>query len=367
MKYTIEGFSQEAAMSFSHTEAVKTGTVTKVVTQYVDCTDLAILRWFVDFYKFMRKINIEGQEYALLTYQRLADDMPLVRVSKRSFADRLMKLSKMGILEHKHFKEGGSYSVYTFGPEYERLVDSSKREKKEQEEEPQKEPSAKIVGGGCLTDEGYAVKHRTNSNLLYNQLSLYNNIINNILSSTEKYPFDASLNETIKLWLEYKSEKHQTYQAKGMQMLITQILNKVAEYGEDAVRDVIMLSMSNNYTGITWEKIKKTEEPSQTPQEEQRVFEHEENYYKAAATLNKSILKRYPTMKPKTEEELQAWANEFYILEQQDHRTMEEISSVLRFARNDVFWRDKILDAKKFREKYDTLLAGQIENERKNK
>ena len=42
MKYTIEGFSQEYACSLRKEVDGK--------TIKLDCTDLVILRWFVDFY-----------------------------------------------------------------------------------------------------------------------------------------------------------------------------------------------------------------------------------------------------------------------------------------------------------------------------
>lgn len=36
----------------------------KTKTIQIDCTDLAILRWLVDFYPSMKKINVDGREYA---------------------------------------------------------------------------------------------------------------------------------------------------------------------------------------------------------------------------------------------------------------------------------------------------------------
>ena len=67
MKYTIEGFSQEYAMKLKkHIEKRN-----KIVEIKIDCTDLVILRWFVDFYPKMKKYIIDNKEYAWLTHNKL--------------------------------------------------------------------------------------------------------------------------------------------------------------------------------------------------------------------------------------------------------------------------------------------------------
>ena len=59
-------------------------------------------------------------------------------------------------------------------------------------------------------------------------------------------------------WLTYKHEKRQDYKPTGMKSVLTQIEKKIAEFGESAVIDVIQLSMSNNWKGIIWDRIKPT-------------------------------------------------------------------------------------------------------------
>lgn len=118
MKYTLEGFSQEAALSM-HATVTENGS-TKTIT--LDVIDLNILRWIVDFYPRLKKIVIEGAEYAWLDYATFVEDMPLLGLSKQSLYKRCMKMVKLGILKHKTVRSKGTFSYYGFGPEYSRLV-----------------------------------------------------------------------------------------------------------------------------------------------------------------------------------------------------------------------------------------------------
>ena len=71
MKNTIEGFSQRYATTLRKT-VIKRGKETEIK---IDCTDLVILRWFVDFYPNMRKMIIDGREYAWLTHNKIMEDL----------------------------------------------------------------------------------------------------------------------------------------------------------------------------------------------------------------------------------------------------------------------------------------------------
>lgn len=121
MKYTIEGFSQEYACSLKK-EVEKKGKP-KIIK--IDCTDLVILRWFVDFYPKMMKVEVEGVQYAWVSYSDLLRDMPLLDMQKRMLAYRLQKLADFKILKHKTVKANGTFSYYGFGENYTKLVDGS--------------------------------------------------------------------------------------------------------------------------------------------------------------------------------------------------------------------------------------------------
>ena len=70
MRYTIEGFSQEYAMTLRK-KVIKRN---KEIEIKIDCTDLVILRWFVDFYPNMKKKIVDRREYAWLTHNKLKND-----------------------------------------------------------------------------------------------------------------------------------------------------------------------------------------------------------------------------------------------------------------------------------------------------
>ena len=132
MRYTIEGFSQMEAVKFRRTETVKrknqrTGEYEdKEAVVALDCTDLVILRWLVDFWPNMIKVEIGGVQYAWLSYKDAIKDMPLLGVKKAAFALRLKKMVSFGILTHKTVKSNGTFSYYGFGPEYMRLADTDR-------------------------------------------------------------------------------------------------------------------------------------------------------------------------------------------------------------------------------------------------
>lgn len=123
MKYTIEGFSQEAALSMQAT-ITKDGN-TKTIK--LDIVDLTILRWIVDFYPNMKKTIIDGTEYAWVDYTAFIEDMPLLGLSNQSLYKRCIKMVQLGILKHKTVRNKGTFSYYGFGPEYQRLVNRSNK------------------------------------------------------------------------------------------------------------------------------------------------------------------------------------------------------------------------------------------------
>lgn len=56
-------------------------------------------------------------------------------------------------------------------------------------------------------------------------------------------------------WLAYKRERGESYKPTGLKSLLTQIDNRIALHGEQAVADVIRLSMSNGWRGIIWDRV----------------------------------------------------------------------------------------------------------------
>ena len=69
--------------------------------------------------------------------------------------------------------------------------------------------------------------------------------------------------ETVLKWMQYKDEIKKPYKSKiGMKSFITQVENNLQKYGVAAVVDCIELSMSNNWQGVAWDRIKNARKPS---------------------------------------------------------------------------------------------------------
>lgn len=138
MKYTLEGFSQEAALAMQAT--ITENGNTKTIK--LDIVDLTILRWIVDFYPNMKKTIIDGTEYAWLDYTAFIEDMPLLGLSNQSLYKRCIKMVKLGVLKHKTVRSNGTFSYYGFGPEYPRLVSRSNKTTNAPASTPTHAPSA---------------------------------------------------------------------------------------------------------------------------------------------------------------------------------------------------------------------------------
>lgn len=69
--------------------------------------------------------------------------------------------------------------------------------------------------------------------------------------------FTGELLDAVHDWFSYKAEKRQWYKPTGRKALIANIRKNAAEYGDAAVIDIIRQSMSSNYQGIMWDRLKK--------------------------------------------------------------------------------------------------------------
>jgi len=94
-----------------------------------------------------------------------------------------------------------------------------------------------------------------------------NNINNNIISSKGKedndpdivamFGYNEFLLDTVNDWMTYKRQKNQGYKGMGLKSFLTQVQNRVSEYGEEAVIQVIRDSMAANYMGVVWDWLNK--------------------------------------------------------------------------------------------------------------
>lgn len=66
----------------------------------------------------------------------------------------------------------------------------------------------------------------------------------------------SELIEAVRDWIRYKIEKRQPYKETGLKSMLTQIEKNATEYGDQAMIEVIRNSMSSNYQGIMFDRLK---------------------------------------------------------------------------------------------------------------
>jgi DNA-binding transcriptional MocR family regulator len=59
-------------------------------------------------------------------------------------------------------------------------------------------------------------------------------------------------------WMEYKDQRKDHYQERGLQTVLNQVYKAQREYGSEAVIDCIRNSMASNYQGMILDSLKKT-------------------------------------------------------------------------------------------------------------
>lgn len=108
MKYSIHGFYQVRAVELGLTN-----------------DDLLVLRWFVDFAgtNKMKTIIESDGIYYWINYATILEDLPVLNISKVTLKRKHFdKLCEAKVLKHKHIKQGGSFSYYAYGINYDTLV-----------------------------------------------------------------------------------------------------------------------------------------------------------------------------------------------------------------------------------------------------
>lgn len=158
MKYAIEGFSQEYATTFRKV-VERNG---KQIEIKLDCTDLVILRWFVDFYPVADKVKVGGVEYAWVNHKYVLSQLPLLDIKKQALSDRFRKMAEFGILTCHVDKEKGNLTMYGFGEKYMGFVSSKTRKCNSQAQEGCVFEYDRVA---CSTTEGNVVDCTTYINL----------------------------------------------------------------------------------------------------------------------------------------------------------------------------------------------------------
>ena len=272
MKYTIEGFNQKAAMNIT---AEKDGKTLKL-----DCTDLIILRFFVDFYPNMTKKIIDGKEYAWVNYQHILDDMPLLNIGKRSLMDRFKKLVDRKVLSHITYRENGTFSYYGFGENYSLLISDYEQECRETISEGMKNISqgmkniaegVKNIAYPCEENFIPPVKNSSQQN---NPSTINNPSTKKSDKATTKKGFDSilddytqnrKLRETLSDFIKMRKAKKKPMTDRALTML----LKKLDELSQNDDEKIRILEESILHTWDTVYPLKTYNAQPQNPQNQE--------------------------------------------------------------------------------------------------
>lgn len=155
----------------------------------------------------------------------------------KSTLDELKEFGYLEVIKKMPSKEDNRGRI-----EYEYIVYEQKQEGKKQDLE--------NLGVEVLGVEN-PIQYNTNNKELNNKK--LNNIEEQqlILNSFE---FSGIIKNSIKLWLQYKKEKGQTYKSRGLIALCNKLQQMIKDNDENYLIQAINYSMSQNYSGIFPEK-----------------------------------------------------------------------------------------------------------------
>ena len=332
MKYTIEGFSQKVAKDLG-----------------LDALDLIILRWFVDFKDSgnMRTEFINGEKYYWIRHKKLTDELPILSMQTNAFYRRLRKICECGVLKRVLLKENGSYTYYTLGENFIKLISTqSPSHSKSSKKTKKKSSLTKDEISSLMSDiDAYEKsaepfdKVNNLNNLDEENLSLNTSSISSELSpsSLEQLPTSfeqspLSLKQTPTSFEQPPSSLKQTptsFEQSPSSLESNQIINLsnksiTSQYKDDVSAEFLL-------SELMWTLIKKNN----------------------------------PTFK---EPNFNDWSKAFDIILNKDNRNFQEVTELIKWIYlENGFWGTHILNPWYFRDCYEKVLARKnFETSKKN-
>ena len=360
MKYTIEGFSQKVAKDLG-----------------LDALDLIILRWFVDFKDSgnMRTEFINGEKYYWIRHKKLTDELPILSMQTNAFYRRLRKICECGVLKRVLLKENGSYTYYTLGENFIKLIStqslshskSSKKTKKKSSltkdeisslmsdidaYEKSAEPFDKVNNLNNLDEENLSLNNSsTSSELSSSSLEQLPTSSESSPSSLKQTPTSSeqsplSLKQTPTSFEQPPSSLKQTPTSFEQSPSSLEQPPSSLEQSPSSLESNQIINLSNK--SIT----------SQYKDDVSAEFLLSELMW----TL---IKKNNPTFK---EPNFNDWSNAFDIILNKDNRNFQEVTELIKWIYlENGFWGTHILNPWYFRDCYEKVLARKnFETSKKN-
>lgn len=334
MQFTIFGFSQIGAFELG-----------------LNCADLCMLRWFINFKNSGKMVSksIDGKKYYWVSYEKLAQELPVVACKKDTIYRKLTKLVKLGVLDKKTVKQGGTFSFYSTGINYHVLLKNT-RNQIDVYDQPK---------NSC------------------NQIDVYNQPKNAPDTTTpenpsadiaENTPIDAPQNPPIKNANFALSDNSVKFSQKQSEVSLDQLDIAPSQMEISPTKSEVypaQLDIRPNHPDIypnNSDKIsnqtdifseQKINIPDQSTIQKPRAKDSDE--FLLAEYLITHIQSRSPHIKRPN---MDRWASVFAYMLNVESRTTEEITDLIDWIyKPDNFWCCRILDADQLKNKFDKLLA----------
>lgn len=192
------------------------------------------------------------------------EDLKVVQLSLRTFeAFGMIEITTDGVTKISNWDEYQNADGLDKLREYERARKARQREKNKELEG--KKCPGHVPGqiGDKSRDSSISISYSLSNSFSSSKSNIFN--LNYLLETyEEEYRYitdNKELLDVIKGWMEYKDQKKprtsNQYAEKGMRGFLSKVISQSEQHGIRSVVEVINDSISNNYQGVTWDKIEK--------------------------------------------------------------------------------------------------------------
>ena len=367
MKYTIEGFSQKVAKDLG-----------------LDALDLIILRWFVDFKDSgnMRTEFINGEKYYWIRHKKLTDELPILSMQTNAFYRRLRKICECGVLKRVLLKENGSYTYYTLGENFIKLISTQSPSHSKSSKKTKKKSSLTKdeISSLMLDIDAYEKsaepfdKVNNLNNLDEENLSLNTSSISSELSpsSLEQLPTssESSPSSLKQLPTSFESSPSSLEQSPTSFESSPLSLKQSPTSSEQSPSSLKQLPSSLKQPSLSLEQSPSSLESDQIINLSNKSITSQYKDDVSAEFLLSELMwtlikKNNPTFK---EPNFNDWSNAFDIILNKDNRNFQEVTELIKWIYlENGFWGTHILNPWYFRDCYEKVLARKnFETSKKN-
>ena len=346
MKYTIEGFSQKVAKDLG-----------------LDALDLIILRWFVDFKDSgnMRTEFINGEKYYWIRHKKLTDELPILSMQTNAFYRRLRKICECGVLKRVLLKENGSYTYYTLGENFIKLISTQ------------------------------SLSHSKSSKKTKKKSSLTKDEISSIMSDIDAYEKSAEPFDKVNNLNNLDEENLSLNNSSTSSELSSSSLEQLPTSSESSPSSLKQTPTSSEQSPLSLKQTPTSfEQPPSSLEQSPTSSEQPPSSLESNQIINlsnKSITSQYkddvsaefllselmwtlikknnPTFK---EPNFNDWSKAFDIILNKDNRNFQEVTELIKWIYlENGFWGTHILNPWYFRDCYEKVLARKnFETSKKN-